>query len=145
MQFIDEHAEGEPKILDLQLVAETVGEPRGLGPFVQRNFGVELDKSQQRTDWLKRPLTEAQVRYAREDAEWLPHIYDLLKGHVTEEHWARSRAMYVENRVRVHVYKLSEYGVGDKPEEWQAIQRWLWERREEGARKNRRAEECPCP
>ena len=89
MQFIDKHAEGESKILDLQLVAETVGEPRGLGPFVQRNFGVELDKSQQRTDWLRRPLTEAQVRYAREDAEWLPHIYDLLKGHVTEEHWAR--------------------------------------------------------
>ena len=53
--------------------------------------------------------------------------------------------MYIENRVRVHVYKPREYGVGDKPEEWQAIQRWLWERREEGARKNRRAEEFPCP
>ena len=52
MQFIDKHAELETKVLDLQLVAETVGEPRGLGPFVHKIFGVELDKSQQRTDWL---------------------------------------------------------------------------------------------
>ena len=145
MQFIDKHAEGEPKVLDLQLVAETVGEPKGLAPFVQQNFGVELDKGQQRSDWLRRPLTEAQVKYSMADAEWLPHIYDLLKDRVTEEHWMRSRAMYLENKVRVHTYKPKEYGVGDKPEEWQAIQKWLWERREEEARKYRRAEECPCP
>ena len=78
-----------------------------------------------------------------EDVEWLPCIYDLLKGQITDEHW--SRAMYIENKVRVHIYKPREYGVGGKPEEWQAIQKWLWERREEGARKYRRAEECPCP
>ena len=87
MQFIDQHTDVEPKILDLQLVAETVGEPKGLAPFVQKNFGAELDKGQQRTDWLRRPLTEAQIRYSMGDAEWLPHIYDLLKGRITEDHW----------------------------------------------------------
>ena len=141
MQFIDKHTDLAPKVLDLQLVAETVGEPKGLGPFVHKNVGVELDKSQQRTDWQRRPPTEAQIIYSMGDAEWLPHIYDLLKGWITDEHWVRSRTMYLENRVRVHIYKPREYGVGDKPEEWQAIQKWLWERREEEARKCRRAEE----
>ena len=45
MQFIDQHTDVEPKVLDLQLVAETVGEPKGLAPFVQKNSGRNLTRA----------------------------------------------------------------------------------------------------
>ena len=79
MQFIDQHTDVDPKVLDLQLVAETVGEPKGLAPFVQKNLGAELDKGQQRTDWLRLPLTEAQIRYSMGMPSGLI-IYTTFKG-----------------------------------------------------------------
>ena len=41
----------------------TVG-PKGLGLLVQQCFGKPLDKSQQLSDWERRPLKPEQVYYA---------------------------------------------------------------------------------
>jgi len=35
-------------------------------------FGVRLDKDETRTDWLRRPLSPEQLRYAADDVEYLP-------------------------------------------------------------------------
>ena len=49
----------------------------GLGPslsyaaLIRELFGVELPKHETRTDWLRRPLSPAQLRYAAEDVEQL--------------------------------------------------------------------------
>jgi len=40
--------------------------------------GVEMDKSQQKSDWTKSPLTEKQLHYAAEDVAHLPELYDCL-------------------------------------------------------------------
>ena len=43
-------------------------------------LGVSLKKTETRTDWLKRPLTDAQVQYAGEDVILLPALFAKLKG-----------------------------------------------------------------
>lgn len=45
-----------------------------LGNLLQQFLGVELDKSQQRTDWTRRPLKEAQRSYAALDVVYLSEL-----------------------------------------------------------------------
>jgi ribonuclease D len=41
--------------------------------------GVELSKGETRSDWLKRPLSENQVKYAALDVAYLPQLYQELE------------------------------------------------------------------
>ncbi len=43
---------------------------------VAHHLGVVLDQHETRSDWLKRPLDEAQIAYAREDAAYLLPMWD---------------------------------------------------------------------
>jgi len=56
----------------------------GLASVVQQRFGVELDKSQQRSDWSRRPLTKSQIAYAREDTRYLLPLMKQLEGELAE-------------------------------------------------------------
>jgi hypothetical protein len=47
----------------------------GLQALVERAFGVVMDKSLQRSDWLKRPLTSPLLAYAYRDAELTLALY----------------------------------------------------------------------
>jgi ribonuclease D len=46
--------------------------------LVHDMMAVELDKSQTRTDWLRRPLTARQLAYAADDVIYLHRIYPML-------------------------------------------------------------------
>ncbi|PTC01122.1 ribonuclease D [Thalassospira xiamenensis] len=71
-------------LFDTQIAAAFVGlgDALGYAALVQQHFDVELDKSQSRTDWLKRPLTSAQLDYAAADVEYLHDIYPQLNEKV---------------------------------------------------------------
>ena len=43
-------------------------------------LGVVLKKTETRTDWLRRPLTDAQIEYAGDDVIYLPDLYSKLKS-----------------------------------------------------------------
>ena len=43
-------------------------------------LGVSLNKTETRTDWLHRPLTDAQIEYAGDDVIFLPELYLKLKN-----------------------------------------------------------------
>jgi hypothetical protein len=45
----------------------------------ERELGVRLDKGMQTSEWCRRPLTEAQIRYAALDAEVLVDLHAALK------------------------------------------------------------------
>jgi ribonuclease D len=54
----------------------------GLGNVLEQEMGVHLDKHFQRANWSKRPLTEAQMEYARLDTHYLLALRDLLADRV---------------------------------------------------------------
>jgi ribonuclease D len=68
----------EPKgLVDLQIGAALAGAGFSVGyaRLVETLFGEVLDKSVTRSDWLKRPLSETQQRYAIDDIRFLEPMY----------------------------------------------------------------------
>jgi len=66
--------------LDLEAVSRSLfgSHDSGLQAMAQRAFGARLDKSLQRADWSRRPLTPAMVAYAARDAEITYALADWL-------------------------------------------------------------------
>jgi len=54
-------------------------EIKSYGKIVKNFFGINLDKSETNSNWLKRPLSELQIRYALEDVDYLLEIYHYQK------------------------------------------------------------------
>jgi len=67
-------------VFDTQVAAALVGFPAQVGyaELVSRIIGVELHKSQTRTDWSRRPLSAAQLDYALDDVRHLPPLREAL-------------------------------------------------------------------
>lgn len=67
--------------LDLEAVSRSIfGQSEsGLQGMLQRACGVRLDKSLQRADWGRRPLTTAMVTYAARDAQMTYVLYGWLR------------------------------------------------------------------
>lgn len=73
-------------LLDTQLAAGYlgIGYSMGYSRLVQAVLGIELPKDETRSDWLQRPLSEMQVRYAAEDVQHLAELYAALEPRLTE-------------------------------------------------------------
>ena len=69
--------------LDLEAVSRSIFGQResSLQSMLQRACNVRLDKSFQRADWARRPMTPAMVAYAARDAEMTLALYDWLRRH----------------------------------------------------------------
>lgn len=69
--------------LDLEAVSRSLFGQResSLQHMLQRACGIRLDKSLQRADWARRPLTPAMVAYAARDAEMTYALYRWLETH----------------------------------------------------------------
>ena len=67
-------------VFDTQLAAAFAGFPAGIGlqKLLFDAIGVGLAKTETRTDWTRRPLSEAQVSYALDDVRYLPDLRDEL-------------------------------------------------------------------
>lgn len=62
-----------------------------LGRLIQSELGIEVDKGEQKSNWLKRPLTEAQKIYAANDVLYLLELADRLTAKLAalgRLHWA---------------------------------------------------------
>ena len=68
--------------LDIEAVSRSLFGQResGLQSMLQRAASVRLDKSLQRADWSRRPLTPAMVAYAVRDAEMTYALYNWLSA-----------------------------------------------------------------
>lgn len=77
-------------LMDTQLAAgfAGLGFGMGYGRLVQALLDVELPKGETRSDWLQRPLSEAQQGYAATDVLYLARIYPLLRERLPSEKWA---------------------------------------------------------
>jgi ribonuclease D len=64
-------------LIDSQIVMSFLGHGLSMGyaAMVEHFTGIELDKSESRTDWIKRPLTQKQLDYASADVDYLFQLY----------------------------------------------------------------------
>lgn len=81
-------------LFDTQLAATILGlgDQLGYAGLVQALLGRELDKGHTRTDWARRPLDQAQLRYALDDVIYLGEIYRQLRDRLRQqgrESWLR--------------------------------------------------------
>lgn len=85
-------------ILDVQIAAAFAGYGASLsyGRLVQATLGVSLTKGESYTDWCRRPLTDAQRRYAADDVRYLFDATDRL----SKELEAAGRAKWVAEELK---------------------------------------------
>ncbi len=64
-------------VFDSQIAAALLGQGDQIGyaALVDKLLGVGLDKSQTRTNWAKRPLSNAQLKYAADDVRFLRQVF----------------------------------------------------------------------
>ena len=74
-------------LMDTQIAAAFagMGEQIGYGKLVAKTLGVTLDKGAQWTDWLERPLSDKQVRYALDDVRYLCPAWQSLKKQLGQQ------------------------------------------------------------
>lgn len=67
-------------LFDTQIAAAFAGLGAGIGyqRLVAELLGIEVEKGEQRSDWLRRPLSERQRHYAATDVAHLESIHDQL-------------------------------------------------------------------
>ncbi len=76
-------------LIDTQILMSFLGHGLSMGyaAMVKHFLDIELDKSESRTDWTKRPLTERQLTYAQADVDYLFKIYPSVIQAVEEAGW----------------------------------------------------------
>jgi ribonuclease D len=84
------------RMFDTQIAALFCGyRTSSLGRLVEGFLGVQLDKSSQLTDWTRRPLPDADLRYAASDVDHLLELRDTLVGRLEE----RDRLEWAEEEI----------------------------------------------
>ena len=84
------------RMFDTQIAALFCGyRTSSLGKLVEGFLGVQLDKSSQLSDWTRRPLPDADLRYAASDVEHLLELRDTLSGRLEE----RGRLAWAEEEI----------------------------------------------
>ncbi|WP_047046786.1 ribonuclease D [Vibrio mexicanus] len=77
-------------MIDTQIMAAFLGHglSTGFASLVNEYVNVELDKSESRTDWLARPLSEKQLDYAAADVFYLLPLYNTLVEKLDKTPWS---------------------------------------------------------
>ena len=123
-----------------------IGSTCSLASLLEEILGVTLDKSETRTDWLKRPLTDEQIRYAIEDISYLHATKECLIKRIEKmgrSDWLAEElsnydepSLYKERDPRLQYERVK--GIGRSAPRERAIVRELASWREEEARRRDR-------
>mgnify|MGYP001758561037 CR=1 FL=1 len=79
-------------LYDTQIAAALAGIGSGMGyqKLVEQVAGVTLDKGETRSDWMRRPLSAAQLQYAADDVAYLFAVHDATAARLAAQgrsHW----------------------------------------------------------
>ena len=115
--------------------------PASYGSVVGKFLGRQPMKGEQRTDWRRRPLTDAQIDYALEDVRYLLPLFDKLtdilnkRGRLTwlKDELANWQQTIVDSQDRKDWRRVS--GIGTLNARNLAVVRELWLWRQEEARR----------
>lgn len=103
-------------LFDTQIAAGylNIGFSMGYSRLVKELLGIELPKDETRSDWLLRPLSEMQVRYAAEDVQHLCEVYRELEARLSAE----KRAWLLEDGAEL---VAAQRVVDDPQEAWREV------------------------
>jgi ribonuclease D len=74
-------------LFDIAMAAKLLNYPPGsLAALAEEILGIQMNKSSQNSNWLKRPLTENQLEYAALDVVYLPELKSAIVKEAIEEH-----------------------------------------------------------
>jgi len=143
LEVCDRHLGALPDpLFDTQIAGAFCG--LGLSMGYQRMLddvlGLTLEKSETRTDWLQRPLSDAQLRYAAEDVAYLPGLYRELRSRLEQSGtnaWVQEECAAVLTRFAARnpgAEYTSVSGAWRLSSEQLAVLRALYEWRDETAR-----------
>ncbi len=134
------------RVVDVQIAAGLVGfgYPISLGNLVQNTLKVTLAGGETRTDWRRRPLSPAQIRYALDDVRHLLDVADEMSNRLA----TLGRIAWAEDEFQDQLRSIE---ARDESERWRRlsglhqltrrgleIARQIWEwRRNEARRSNR--------
>ena len=80
-------------LFDTELASRFLGvRETGLSSVMKTRFGVEMDKTYQKKDWSKRPLTPGMIAYGAGDVLYLPKLAEILDSELA----ACERTTWVE-------------------------------------------------
>ena len=131
-----------PNLFDTMVAAKRLGRAQlGLAALVEAQYGVRMSKEFQRSDWGKRPLTRAQLRYAALDTRFLLPLHALLSGELAarglmddaRREFARIAAVEPRPKVFDPEGWRKLRGARELDRDGKAILRALWIAREERA------------
>ncbi len=110
--------ESPTSIYDTQIAHALLSDNHQIGyaALVENELNVQLDKSQTRTNWLQRPLTDKQIQYAGEDVIYL---YQLHKKLEEQLHQSGRKTWFDEESSRLASTKNSFHV--DKNKLWKRV------------------------
>ena len=101
-------------LFDTRIAVATLGSKSpGLANVLEERFGVQLDKSLQRSDWSARPLSDRQIAYARLDTHYLLPLMAELKAELEQS----GRTVIVEGEC-LRLEELDAPAVAFRPDDW---------------------------
>jgi ribonuclease D len=135
------------KIFDTMLAARLTGRTQfGLVHLVKEIVGIELEKSSQKANWARRPLTPKMEEYARNDTRHLKIVVDALREDLCKSGREQWHQQECERQIRDNAVNPPP----DPDQVWRikgtarmhsralAVLRELWQWREGEARKRNR-------
>lgn len=91
------------RLFDTMVAARFLGLPGvGLAAVLESELGVSVSKTSQRSDWGRRPLTEQQISYARQDTASLLPLAEVLRVQLIAAnrlHWVEEECELLRQRV----------------------------------------------
>jgi ribonuclease D len=103
------------EVFDTMIAAQLLGiEQIGLAALIEAFFGVTIEKSGQKSDWSRRPLTEQQLSYAVNDTRFLEPLAERLARELSE----RGRLEWHEESCRAMVESTGRDKTRDPDDVW---------------------------
>lgn len=107
-------------LLDTEIAAKLLGyEKTSLASMLEQHLKITLDKSQQKTNWLIRPLTPAQIIYASNDVIHLAQLKNILLAEAAEKnrsHWIEEENDFLSQVIFTETVKENFLSAADKKE-----------------------------
>ena len=91
-------------IFDTQLANAFLNGDYSIGyqGLVEEKLGIKIDKGETRSTWIRRPLTDSQLKYASSDVEFLINLYLDQKESLVEENklsWLEEEVAFLSSRI----------------------------------------------